>query len=105
MHQLKQIHAQMIVSSRIDDHFAASRLLSFCALSSAGYLPYAIKLFNKIENPNQFMWNTLIRAQASNKNPDEAISLYVNMRRIGFAPSEHTFPFVLKACASLRSLN
>ncbi|XP_031252285.1 pentatricopeptide repeat-containing protein At5g06540-like [Pistacia vera] len=105
MHQLKQIHAQMIVSSRIDDHFAASRLLSFCALSSSGYLPYAINLFNKIENPNQFMWNTLIRAQASNKNPDEAISLYVNMRRIGFAPSEHTFPFVLKACASLRSLN
>lgn len=51
------------------------------------------------------MWNTLIRAQAINKNPDEAISLYINMRRNGFAPNEHTFPFVLKACASLRSLN
>ncbi|KAL5860690.1 hypothetical protein ACOSQ3_002006 [Xanthoceras sorbifolium] len=104
MHQLKQIHAQMILSSRIHDHFAASRLLSFSALSSSGDLPYAAKLFNSIQNPNHFMWNTLIRAEASNQNPEKAIFLYIQMRQTGFAPNEHTFPFVLKACSCIRSL-
>ncbi|KAK3183802.1 hypothetical protein Dsin_031088 [Dipteronia sinensis] len=105
MHQLKQIHAQMIISSRIQDHFAASRLLSFLALSSSGDLSYATKLFNSIQNPNHFMWNTFIRAQASSRNPEKAIFLYIQMRDIGFAPNEHTFPFVLKACSSFRALN
>ncbi|KAK4846318.1 hypothetical protein QYF36_015756 [Acer negundo] len=105
MHQLKQIHAQMILSSRIHDHFAASRLLSFSALSLSGDLSYATKLFNSIQNPNHFMWNTLIRAQASSRNPEEAIFLYIQMRNIGFSPNEHTFPFVLKACSSFSALN
>lgn len=51
------------------------------------------------------MWNTLIRAQASSLNPDKAIFLYMNMRRTGFAPNQHTFTFVLKACSNVRSLN
>lgn len=105
MHQLKQIHAQMIISSRIQDHFAASRLLAFCALSSSGDLSYATRLFNSIQSPNHFIWNTLIRAQASSLNPDKAIFLYMNMRRTGFAPNQHTFTFVLKACSNVRSLN
>lgn len=94
----------MIVSARIQDNFAASRLLSFCALSESGDLNYAIKLFNNTEVPNSFMWNTLIRAQASSSNPIEALFLYIKMRKLGVLPGKHTFPFVLKACSNLRSL-
>ncbi|KAK9272856.1 hypothetical protein L1049_003234 [Liquidambar formosana] len=104
MHQLKQIHAQMIVSSRIHDNYAASRLLSFCALSPSGNLNYARKLFHFTQDPNSFMWNTLIRAQASCSDPSEALYLYVKMRRLGVVPGKHTFPFLLKACSNFRSL-
>ncbi|KAL7190227.1 hypothetical protein ACSBR2_022501 [Camellia fascicularis] len=104
MHQLKQIHAQMVVSSRIHDNFAASRLLSFCALSDSGDLNYALKLFHYTHEPNSFMWNTLIRAHASSLNPREAVFLYIKMRRLGVIPGKHTFPFLLKACSGLRSL-
>ncbi|XP_010660755.1 pentatricopeptide repeat-containing protein At5g56310 [Vitis vinifera] len=86
MHQLKQIHAQMIVSARIHDNYAASRLLSFCALSESGDLSYALRLFNNTQEPNSFMWNTLIRAHASSLNPSEALLLYVDMRRLDVIP-------------------
>ena len=102
--QIQQIHAQMIVSARIHDNFAASRLLSFCALSSSGNLSYAIRIFNNTQQPNSFMWNTLIRAQADSSNPIQGFILYMKMQRMGVLPGKHTFPFVLKACSKLRSV-
>ncbi|XP_057983542.1 pentatricopeptide repeat-containing protein At5g06540-like [Malania oleifera] len=104
MRQLKQIHAQMIVTDRISDNFAASRLLSFCALSESGDVSYALRLFHNTQGPNSFMWNTLIRAQAGGPNPCEAVFLYVKMRRMGVVPGKHTFPFLLKACSNIPSL-
>ncbi|OVA00908.1 Pentatricopeptide repeat [Macleaya cordata] len=104
MNQLKQIHAQMIVSARIHDNYAASRIISFCALSDSGDLNYALKLFNNTHDPNSFMWNTLIRAQAISSNPSEAILLYMKMRKLGVIPGKHTFPFVLKSCTNCYSL-
>ncbi|KAF3658988.1 putative cytochrome 94A1-like [Capsicum annuum] len=101
LHQLKQIHAQMIIRTRIHDNYAASRLLSFCALSESGSLSYASRLFDNVKEPNSFMWNTLIRAQAGGSNPRQALLLYVKMRRLCVTPGKHTFPFVLKACSKV----
>lgn len=102
MNQIKQIHAQMIITARIGDIYAASRLLNFCALSASGDLSYALKLFHHTHEPNLFMWNTVIRAQASSSNPDAGLLLYAEMRRRGVRPGKHTFPFVLKACSSIK---
>ncbi|KAL8049216.1 hypothetical protein ABFX02_06G007100 [Erythranthe guttata] len=104
MNQLKQIHAQMIITARIGDTFAASRLLNFCALSASGNLNYALKLFHRTHVPNMFMWNTVIRAQASSLNPLAGLLLYAEMRRRGVTPGKHTFPFVLKACSNAKSV-
>ncbi|KAL0331859.1 UNVERIFIED_CONTAM: Pentatricopeptide repeat-containing protein [Sesamum calycinum] len=104
MDQLKQIHAQMIVTSRTHDTFAASRLLNFYALSASGDLNYALKLLEHTPMPNLFMWNTVIRAQASSSSPFEGLLLYADMRRRGVIPGKHTFPFVLKACSNMKSI-
>ncbi|KAL8162895.1 hypothetical protein V2J09_014384 [Rumex salicifolius] len=105
MKQLKQVHAQMIVTGRIiHDNYAASRLLSFCAVSGAGDLSYAAKLFRHTPEPNSFMWNTMIRAEAGGSKPCKALILFVEMKREGAVPGKHTFPFVLKGCSNLRSL-
>lgn len=53
--------------------------------------------------PNMFMWNTLIRAQASSSNPSDGLLLYAEMRRRGIAPGKHTYPFVLRACCNMKS--
>ncbi|XP_019105670.2 pentatricopeptide repeat-containing protein At5g06540 [Beta vulgaris subsp. vulgaris] len=105
MHQLKQLHAHMIISARIHDNYAASRLLSFCALSDSGDINYAVKLFNYTQQPNNFMYNTMIRAQASAQNPLNAVLLFVQMRRMGVLPGKHTFPFLLKACSNAKSVD
>ena len=54
------------------------------------------------------MWNTLIRAYARSTNDkDKAMDLYKAMmmeEENAAAPDNHTFPFVLKACAYMFSL-
>ncbi|XP_028756008.1 pentatricopeptide repeat-containing protein At5g56310 isoform X1 [Neltuma alba] len=104
MHQLKQVHAQMIISARIHDNFATSRLLCFCALSQFGDLNYAFRIFSSACHPNSFMYNTLIRALAGGPSPLEALLLFIDMRRLGVVPGKHTFPFLLKACSNSYSL-
>ncbi|PIN19398.1 hypothetical protein CDL12_07902 [Handroanthus impetiginosus] len=93
----------MIITARIQDTYAASRLLNFCALSSSGSLNYALKLFRHTPMPNVFMWNTLIRAQASSSSPIDGLLLFAEMLRRGVTPGKHTFPFVLKACSNVKS--
>ncbi|WCJ21773.1 Tetratricopeptide repeat (TPR)-like superfamily protein [Euphorbia peplus] len=107
MLQLKQIHAQAIRSifpNNQDSIFLYSRILHFSALND---IHYAYRVFHVIENPNSFMWNTLIRACArSSDRKEQAFSMYKRMLEEGARlPDKHTFPFVLKACAYLFSLN
>ncbi|XWS68887.1 hypothetical protein CRYUN_Cryun04dG0132300 [Craigia yunnanensis] len=107
MSQLKQIHAQTLRSTspyHPKTLFLYSQILHF---SSFLDFNYALQLFNQIENPNSFMWNTLIRACAHNVNKKEqAIRLYLEMLdKALIFPDKHTFPFVLKGCAYLFALS
>ncbi|KAK4753581.1 hypothetical protein SAY87_001685 [Trapa incisa] len=103
--QLKRLHAHALRNVPLDSPrglFLQSRILHFSA-SRCADLNYALRVFDQIETPNSFMWNTLIRAFAVSKDrKEEAISLFQTMMREGSAsPDKHTFPFVLKACAYL----
>lgn len=106
MSELKKIHAHTIRTTFPDDPdalFVYSKILRF---SSFADLDYSYRVFNQIENPNSFMWNTLIRACARGVNrKEQAIALYQRMLELGSVlPDKHTFPFVLKACAYLFAL-
>lgn len=101
MSQLKQLHAQTIRSTsshHAHTFFLYSRILHFSSLHD---LSYAFRVFRQIENPNSFMWNTLIRACArSTDRKQHAIALYHAMLELGSVfPDKHTYPLVLKACA------
>ncbi|XP_073225658.1 pentatricopeptide repeat-containing protein At2g22410, mitochondrial-like [Cicer arietinum] len=75
LHKLKQIQAQMV----IDNGFAASRFVPFCALSESGYV--------------------------GSGDLEGAFMLYKRMLRCGvLKPDNHTYPMLLKAC-SCQSLN
>ncbi|XP_011621023.1 pentatricopeptide repeat-containing protein At4g21065-like [Amborella trichopoda] len=105
MRTILQIHAQMIVTARILDNYAASRLIAFASLSENGDLKYAFQVFRSIEQPNLFMWNTLIQAHAQAREPWLAIILYKTLRARAISPGEHTFPFLLKASARIISFS
>ncbi|KDP21246.1 hypothetical protein JCGZ_21717 [Jatropha curcas] len=106
MSRLKQIHAQTLRSTlpdQPDTLFVYSRILHFSAFND---LDYAYRVFDGIENPNSFMWNTLIRACA--RSSDSKAAAFLLYRRMleqeTVLPDKHTFPFVLKACAYLFAL-
>ncbi|XP_059446009.1 pentatricopeptide repeat-containing protein At1g59720, chloroplastic/mitochondrial-like [Corylus avellana] len=106
MSQLKQIHAHTLrATTTHNPHalFLYSRILHFSSLAD---IDYACRVFDQIENPNSFVWNTLIRAYArSSERKEEAILLYYRMLEEGIVmPDKHTYPFVLKACAYLFAL-
>ncbi|XP_056699871.1 pentatricopeptide repeat-containing protein At1g59720, chloroplastic/mitochondrial [Spinacia oleracea] len=104
MTELKQIHAQTLRTTPTHHpkhlHFLYSRILHF---TSSTNIHYSLKIFSQIQDPNSFIWNTLIRACASsNSHKKLAFQLYHDMLNEGFViPDKHTFPFVLKACAYL----
>ncbi|KAL0538939.1 hypothetical protein IC582_023109 [Cucumis melo] len=104
--KLKQIHAQAIrnFSTHKSSLFLYSRILHVSSLID---FDYACRVFNQIDNPNSFMWNTLIGACArSLDRKEQAIEIFYRMLEEGSVePDKHTFPFLLKACAYVFALS
>ncbi|KAI6674697.1 hypothetical protein NL676_002603 [Syzygium grande] len=98
MRQLKQLQAHMTRTGLMAHTFPASRVLAFCALSDAGDVNYARSLFAQIENPNTYMWNTMIRGYAKARMPSSGLILFCRMVRGRVEVDGRSFVFALKAC-------
>ncbi|KAG7022216.1 Pentatricopeptide repeat-containing protein, partial [Cucurbita argyrosperma subsp. argyrosperma] len=102
---LFQIHSQIIVSGLQNDSFLTTELLRFAALSPSRNLSYARSLlFHYNLHFSPLPWNCIIRGYASSDSPREAIWVFEEMRRRGIRPNNLTFPFLIKACATLTTL-
>ncbi|KAK2379283.1 pentatricopeptide repeat-containing protein, mitochondrial [Trifolium repens] len=98
--QLKQIQAQMVLTGLIDNGFAASRLVAFCALSESKALYYCTKILYQIKEPNVFSWNATIRGYVESGDLEGGFILYKRMLQGGvLKPDNHTYPLLLKACS------
>ncbi|KAJ0987436.1 hypothetical protein J5N97_005792 [Dioscorea zingiberensis] len=100
---LKQIHGLMVVRGFLSDPSALRELIFCSAISLPGAMHYALELFERIPNPDLFIWNTIIRGAAHTRTPFDAISLFTRMERSGSRPNKLTFPFLLRACTKLSS--
>ncbi|KAK4417659.1 Pentatricopeptide repeat-containing protein [Sesamum alatum] len=111
--QLFQIHAQLIVSGLHRNSYITDKIVRFCTSDSLrtkhsidliNHGRYVVNLSGNLE---PFSWNNVIRAYATSNSDSqrEAISVFLDMRRLGIGPNEHTFPFLFKACASFLGLN
>ncbi|XP_061346363.1 pentatricopeptide repeat-containing protein At2g22410, mitochondrial-like [Gastrolobium bilobum] len=98
MRQLRQIQARMTRIGLIAHVFPVSRVLAFCALADAGDIRYAHVLFDQIEEPNTYMWNTMIRGYRKAQIPTVAFSFFVRMLREHVEMDCRSFVFALKAC-------
>eukprot|EP01018_Ginkgo_biloba_P019690 Gb_04886 [translate_table: standard] len=100
--ELKHVHAHMLATGFDENMFLVTKLVSmytvFCRMD------YARLLFDRICNPDVFLWNVMIRGYATNGLYEETLTLYNRMRRAGVQPDNFTFPFVLKACTGLSAL-
>ncbi|OVA12429.1 Pentatricopeptide repeat [Macleaya cordata] len=107
--EIHQAHAQMLKTGLFHNPFAASRLISFSTISTSisnpQTLTYAYSVFNRIPNPNNYLWNTIIRSFANSSFPEQSLLVFHQMLHSSISPDKFTYPFVLKACSSLSSID
>ncbi|KAL5973644.1 hypothetical protein ACLOJK_030298 [Asimina triloba] len=107
MRQLKAIHAIFTVHGIHINTYAISKLIAFCALAPSGSVSYASLLFHRTPSRNSFIYNTLIRAYSRSTQPHRALVYFRlmldEMPETGVIADQHTFPFVLAACAGIPS--
>ncbi|KAL4202386.1 hypothetical protein AMTRI_Chr02g263480 [Amborella trichopoda] len=105
--ELNQIHAHMAKTDLLHNPIIASKIISSYALTNPenpSLLFHAQSLFSLIENPNSFMWNTMIRGYSKSPTPEKAILFYYQMLFSDSPCDKFTYPFVLKACSQLSAL-
>ncbi|KAF3444744.1 hypothetical protein FNV43_RR14437 [Rhamnella rubrinervis] len=102
MRQLKAVHAIFISHGLHLHNYAVSKLIAFCALSDSGNLRYASLIFDQVETPNSYIYNTLIRAYSRSSQPRLALHYFQLMLNTtsDIVPDHHTFHFVLLACVN-----
>ncbi|XP_057772248.1 pentatricopeptide repeat-containing protein At3g26630, chloroplastic [Salvia miltiorrhiza] len=100
--QIKQIHAKIIHNTLHHDQVIVARLIRLC--SSYRELDYAALVFQHADNPSTFVWNLLIRTHTVNDCPHRAIQFYNLMIFRGVSADKFTFPFVMKACLAISSV-
>ncbi|KAJ4894940.1 Pentatricopeptide repeat-containing protein [Raphanus sativus] len=106
MEEFKQVHAKFIKLSLFSS--SASSVLSTCARSGwENSMSYAASIFRGIDDPRTFDYNTMIRGYVNETCFEEALCVYSEMmvaeERV--EPDNFTYPFLLKACARLKSVS
>ncbi|XP_019459123.1 PREDICTED: pentatricopeptide repeat-containing protein At3g29230-like [Lupinus angustifolius] len=100
LHHINQIHAQILKSNLHHDPYIVPKLIS--ALSLHRHLISAVNVFNQFPDPNVHVFNSLIRAHASNNShPSHSFNAFFDMQCSGLHPDNFTYSFLLKACNSL----
>lgn len=104
LQEVKQLHAQFIVSGLLHHPLNSGRLLeSYVKISQ---INSAISVFQSIPSPDVFAYNTAIRGLTLCNFPHDALLLYNTMLLNGqLIPDAYTYTFVLKACSHLEALS
>ncbi|KAL1224766.1 Pentatricopeptide repeat-containing protein [Cardamine amara subsp. amara] len=99
--EIQQAHAFMLKTGLFKDTFSASKLIAFAATNpEPKTVSYAHSILNRIETPNAFTHNSVIRAYANSSTPELALIVFREMLLGPVFPDKYCFTFVLKACAS-----
>lgn len=110
-HHFKQALSYIIVSGLHRNPFVMSRVLYLSLFELDGNIKrkseFGVQIFNQIERPNIFSWNTVIRffAECANsQNSLMALHYYMKMVRQEVVPDNYTFPFLIQACGAISDL-
>lgn len=111
--QLLQIHAQIMISGIHCNPPTTDKIIQLCTSDSIrakhqiDCINHGHLVANFYQNLESSSWNSVIRAYATSNSGSqrEAMRVFLDMRRLGVGPDEHTFPFVFKSCASFSGLN
>ncbi|KAL8137312.1 hypothetical protein V2J09_003313 [Rumex salicifolius] len=103
LNQFNQAHAQFVVLGLFQHPLAASRAVKkLCNLP--GTLSRAVSLFQRLEQPDAFICNSIIRGYVNVGDSQRALMFYYESMMGSFiAPNHFTFPLLVKVCAGIGS--
>ncbi|KAK6251787.1 hypothetical protein QUC31_013507 [Theobroma cacao] len=95
--EICQIHGYVIRTGLDHDPFILSTLL---VASSLLDVEYAASIIKQIQNPNLFMYNSILRGYSISDDPNQAFSVFNNLRaKDGILLDQFSFVTTLKACS------
>ncbi|CAL5406195.1 unnamed protein product [Camellia sinensis] len=101
-HEVAQLHSLSIKTNAFHHPSISSRLLALYTDPKINNLDYARSLFDRIEEPTLFSWNTMIKCYVENHRSHEALVLFNELLSgSAFMPDDFTLPGVIKGCARL----
>ncbi|OVA13338.1 Pentatricopeptide repeat [Macleaya cordata] len=92
--EITKIHARMIKAGLDFIPFPISKLLAASILD----IDYAASIFSQIQNPNLFMFNTMLRGYSISKTPKQSLLLFNTLRAKGILLDQFSFICTLKSC-------
>ncbi|XP_059655885.1 pentatricopeptide repeat-containing protein At1g26900, mitochondrial [Cornus florida] len=98
--EISQIQSLMIKTGLDLIPFPLSKLLASSILD----IEYAASIFKHIQNPNLFMFNTMLRGYSISDDPKQAFVLFNYMRAQNVLLDQFSFVSTLKSCARVSAI-
>ncbi|KAK6161497.1 hypothetical protein DH2020_004878 [Rehmannia glutinosa] len=96
LNTFKQVHAQMVTTGLILHTYPISRILLLS--STLATLSYTMTIFNKVQSPSIFLYNTVISSLIQKDHTKVALSLYDQiLTHPNLKPNNYTYPSLFKA--------
>ncbi|XWS29864.1 hypothetical protein CRYUN_Cryun24cG0066700 [Craigia yunnanensis] len=99
LNQGKQIHPQIILNASDQNTFMITKLIQLYA--DCDDFVAANKLFDKLPQPNVFLWTAILAYYSRHEMYRKCIESYCEMKMSGVLPDGYVFPKVLRASAQL----
>eukprot|EP01018_Ginkgo_biloba_P026789 Gb_37516 [translate_table: standard] len=100
--QGKQVHAHVIKTDFESDVLVGSVLIEMYAKCRS--IDNARQVFDKMCDQDVVSWSTMIAGYTENEYSEEALKLFYQIQQAGCKPNQFTYTNVLKACASLATM-
>ncbi|CAL4977210.1 unnamed protein product [Urochloa decumbens] len=95
----KQIHAQLVLLGLASEDLVGNALIDM--YSKCGMLDAAKTIFANKSDKSAVSWTAMITGCVQNGQPEEALELFCDMRRVGLRPDRATCSSIMKASSSL----
>ncbi|XP_022965696.1 pentatricopeptide repeat-containing protein At1g09190 [Cucurbita maxima] len=96
---LTQIHAHFL---RHDLHQSNQILAHFISICGGfNEIAYANRVFSQSQNPNIFLFNSMIKAHSLSGPFEQSLLLFSSLKNRRIVPDEYTFAPLLKSCSNL----
>lgn len=102
--QFNQVHTQLVVSGLFQHSLAASRVIK--KLCSAPHTAqHGVFVFDRLEEPDAFLCNTVMRSYLNLNDPFGALRFYYE-HVVGkcVVPNHYSFPLLVKVCGGIGSV-